>query len=262
MRVYARAGLAEGAEGVPLDLVAPELRLDGPSLRYDTYLRYDTPGADHWSITTHMHVLLEATLGGEVWQRGGSRTPPRAAHTRAACSQCAPNVLPMCVCAAECRLLRACLRSSQLFSVLRAAPNGAFPERRCQFYAAMVVLAFEYLHGKQIVYRDLKPENLLLEASGYLRLVDFGFAKRLDAGGRTWTVCGTPEYFATTGLSAYAVPRHRSPSAPPPLSIGTCRPRCASTRATDWPSTGGCPPPRRDGQLNCHCIAMGADHHR
>ena len=82
----------------------------------------------------------------------------------------------------------------ELFSVLRAAPGGCFPERRCQFYGAMIVLAFEYLHDKQIIYRDLKPENLLFDADGYLKIVDFGFAKRVTD--RTWTVCGTPEYMA------------------------------------------------------------------
>ena len=80
----------------------------------------------------------------------------------------------------------------ELFSVLRA--EKCFPERRCCFYAAMIVCVFDYLHDKAIVYRDLKPENLLIDAEGYLKVVDFGFAKRVEE--RTWTVCGTPEYMA------------------------------------------------------------------
>lgn len=72
--------------------------------------------------------------------------------------------------------------------------RGPFPDTVARFYIACVVEAFAYLHQRGIVYRDLKPENLMLDINGYLRLVDLGFAKRVPLGNKTWTFCGTPEY--------------------------------------------------------------------
>jgi len=66
----------------------------------------------------------------------------------------------------------------ELFSYLRNA--GRFNNAKSNFYAAEIVSALDYLHGKTIVYRDLKPENLLLDLEGHLKLTDFGFAKRLE----------------------------------------------------------------------------------
>ena len=57
------------------------------------------------------------------------------------------------------------------------AMDGGFEMSAVKFYAANVVLAFRHMHSKGIAYRDLKPENLLLNHNGYLKVIDFGFAK-------------------------------------------------------------------------------------
>ncbi len=81
----------------------------------------------------------------------------------------------------------------ELFTFLRA--QHVFPEPWVAFYGAAVVSVFETLHSHAIAYRDLKPENLLLDARGYLKVTDFGFAKEVGDG-KTWTLCGTPDYLA------------------------------------------------------------------
>ena len=66
----------------------------------------------------------------------------------------------------------------ELFSYLRNA--GRFNNATAHFYACEIVSALDYLHSKSIVYRDLKPENLLLDKDGHLKITDFGFAKTLE----------------------------------------------------------------------------------
>lgn len=85
-------------------------------------------------------------------------------------------------------LLDACL-GGELWTLLRE--KGSFEENQTKFYTACVIEAFAYLHTKGIVYRDLKPENLILSSNGYCKLVDFGFAKKIGLGKKTWTFCGT-----------------------------------------------------------------------
>jgi protein kinase A len=101
----------------------------------------------------------------------------------------------------------------EVFSYLRRARR--FNEPTSQFYAAEICLILEFLHDKEgVAYRDLKPENILIDAEGHLKLVDFGFAKKIQnsafpghdpmvidstdfsSTGETYTLCGTPEYLA------------------------------------------------------------------
>jgi serine/threonine protein kinase len=59
----------------------------------------------------------------------------------------------------------------------RMKKMGTLPPSHAQFYIAEIMLALEYLHSKSIVYRDLKPENIMIDRSGHIKLVDFGFSK-------------------------------------------------------------------------------------
>ncbi|CAM9095189.1 unnamed protein product [Heterosigma akashiwo] len=75
---------------------------------------------------------------------------------------------------------------------------GKFPEPRARFYAAQIVLALDYVHKLDIIYRDLKPENVLLDHAGHVRLTDFGLSKEgvTENAAGAHSFCGTPEYLA------------------------------------------------------------------
>lgn len=90
------------------------------------------------------------------------------------------------------------VEGGELFSLLRKSQR--FPNPVAKFYAAEVTLALEYLHAHHIIYRDLKPENLLLDRHGHLKITDFGFAKEVPD--ITWTLCGTPDYLAPEVVSS------------------------------------------------------------
>lgn len=86
-------------------------------------------------------------------------------------------------------LLELC-QGGELF--LRLLEEQTLSEEATRFYAGNIVLALEALHAKDNIYRDLKPENILLDTMGYVKIGDFGFAKKV--ADRTFTRCGTPEY--------------------------------------------------------------------
>jgi len=78
------------------------------------------------------------------------------------------------------------------------AKNGRFPEPQARFYTAELILALECLHSRGVIYRDLKPENVLLDLDGHIRLADFGLVKQNVAnsteGGTSFL--GTPLYLS------------------------------------------------------------------
>jgi len=91
-------------------------------------------------------------------------------------------------------MLMETVMGGELFTYLQNKDSPLSESDAC-FYAACVIEAFSYLQDRDILYRDLKPENLLLDNDGYLKVADFGFAKKLHTG-KTYTMCGTPDYLA------------------------------------------------------------------
>jgi len=83
----------------------------------------------------------------------------------------------------------------ELFFHLKTA--GRFAEPRARLYAAEIASALDHLHSKKVIYRDLKPENVLLDFEGHIRITDFGLAKdAMEMQDKTHTFCGTPDYLA------------------------------------------------------------------
>lgn len=80
----------------------------------------------------------------------------------------------------------------ELFTYLRATQK--FENDKALFFSVEIVSALAHCHELDIIYRDMKPENVLIDVTGHVKLTDFGFAKKVKD--RTWTLCGTPEYLA------------------------------------------------------------------
>ena len=73
---------------------------------------------------------------------------------------------------------------------------GRFKEKSVQFYSANILLALQCLQENGIIYRDIKPENILISQDGYAKLTDFGLSKENMLGQKTNSICGTSEYLA------------------------------------------------------------------
>jgi len=115
------------------------------------------------------------------------------------------NIMLMCNSPFIIRLHATYNSSQSLYFLMEVAMGGELyatynckglhgSEKHARFYCAGVVLAFEHLHERHVIYRDLKPENVLLDSQGQPKLTDMGLAKFVI--GRTYTTCGTPDYFA------------------------------------------------------------------
>jgi protein kinase A len=85
-------------------------------------------------------------------------------------------------------------QGGELFSILHTDRTDGVPEASARFYAANIYDGLMHMHGRRILYRDLKPENVLIDQNGYCLLIDLGFAKVVTD--KTYTLCGTPLYLA------------------------------------------------------------------
>lgn len=84
----------------------------------------------------------------------------------------------------------------ELNSILKHV--GLLSNNDCLFYIGSLIFALQYLHERDIVYRDLKPTNIMVDTKGYIKLIDFGSAKVLK--GRTYTLIGSPHYIAPEAI--------------------------------------------------------------
>ena len=128
----------------------------------------------------------------------GKKRTPTGPKTRYVGAHSRPLVLTELLYAfqsgAKVYLVLTYMAGGELFSILKQ--DTYFSEARTKLYAAELVLGLGALHAHGVVYRDLKPENVLLDQEGHLRIADFGLSKELGADGTSKTFCGTPDYLA------------------------------------------------------------------
>ena len=84
------------------------------------------------------------------------------------------------------------INGKELWEVIRDI--GLLSKEQTQFYSASILCAIDYLHKKKIIYRDIKPENIMVTETSYIKVIDFGTVKEINE--RTSTIIGTPHYMA------------------------------------------------------------------
>ena len=84
------------------------------------------------------------------------------------------------------------IKGKELWEVIRDI--GLLNKEQTQFYGGSILLAMDYLHKQKIIYRDLKPENVMVNVKGYVKIIDFGTVKEIQD--RTSTIIGTSHYMA------------------------------------------------------------------
>ena len=93
------------------------------------------------------------------------------------------------------------LNGGELFTYLRKEQR--LNEERAKLYSAEMIVAIGALHSRDIIYRDLKPENVILDGDGHIKITDFGLSKQgVKKTDRTYSFCGTPEYLAPEVIKA------------------------------------------------------------
>jgi protein kinase A len=91
-------------------------------------------------------------------------------------------------------MLMGLVQGGELYAIMHTVRRDGIPENKAKFYCSGIAEGLAYIHRRGFVYRDLKPENVLLDDKGYPVIVDFGFAKLVTD--KTYTLCGTPLYLA------------------------------------------------------------------
>lgn len=99
-------------------------------------------------------------------------------------------------------LLTEYINGLELFDVIRII--GLLDVEQTRFYSAIMFYFLEVMHSKNIIYRDLKPENVMVSENGYLKFIDMGTCKQLNSKSgskKTFTIIGTPNYMAPEIIS-------------------------------------------------------------